>query len=75
MALVPAAEINAAIDNAAQLNRPKIVKQMVHGSSTAALYVEAGQAFGGNAGWMYIPTASSTAVAAASVSAAVATRL
>lgn len=75
MALVPAAEINAAIDNAAQLNRPKVVKQMVHGSSTAVLYIEAGQAFAGNAGWIYVATAAATADAASSVSAACAVRI
>ncbi len=75
MAIVPAAEINAAIDNAAQLNRPKVVKQMAYGSSSAALYIEAGQAFAGNAGWLYVATAAGTVTLAGSVSAAVATRL
>ena len=72
MALVPAADINAAIDNATTLRRPKILKQMVYGSSSAALYIEALQARNGHAGWIYIATASNTVTAAGSVSAAVA---
>ena len=75
MAVVSAADINASIDNATQLNRPKVVKQMVHASSSALLYIEAGQAFSGNTGWLYVATAATTVNLAASVSAAVATRL
>jgi hypothetical protein len=72
MALVAAKDINAAMDGATTLRRPIVVKQMVHASSTAALYIEANQARNGKAGWIYIATASNTVAAAGSVSAAVA---
>jgi hypothetical protein len=72
MALIPAAEINASIDNATTLRRPMIIKQMAYGSSSAALYIEANQARNGKAGWIYMATSVGTVSAAGSVSAQVA---
>lgn len=72
MALIPAADINTALDPAATLRKPKVVKQMVFGSSTAALYVEAWDEKPGKCGWIYNATASNTATAAVSVTAAIA---
>lgn len=75
MALIAAADINAAIDNASTLKRPQVIKMVVHGSSSALLYIQANNAFAGNAGYLYVATAAGTVAVAGSVSAACATRL
>ena len=72
MALIPAADINATLDAQGTGRKPKIVKQMVYGSSSAALYVEAWDEKPGKCGWIYNATASNTATAAVSVTAAIA---